>query len=110
MRQRAKSINLLLSRLQKALPKETRRGFNYYSSDDAIIEGFTDDIGGLMYNQRLSEKRAFSITQYLKQCGLESEDSIGKGVFPIDRIQSDISKQNKRKLSRKVTIRLIIKV
>ena len=79
-------------------------------SRHAIIEGFTDDIGGVIYNQRLSEKRASSITQYLKQCGLESEDSIGKGVFPIDRIQSDISKQNKRKLSRKVTIRLIIKV
>jgi outer membrane protein OmpA-like peptidoglycan-associated protein len=79
-------------------------------SRHAIIEGFTDDIGGIIYNQRLSEKRASSITQYLKQCGLESEDSIGKGIFPIDQIQSDMSEQNKRKLSRKVTIRLIIKV
>ena len=79
-------------------------------SRHAIIEGFTDDIGGVLFNQRLSEKRASSITKYLKQCGLESEDSIGKGIFPVDSIHNDLSLLNKRKLSRKVTVRLIIKV
>jgi OOP family OmpA-OmpF porin len=45
------------------------------------IEGHTDSIGSDAYNQRLSERRAQAVKQYLVSRGIEASrlDTIGKG-------------------------------
>ncbi len=70
-----------------------------------IIKGFTDDKGSASYNKKLSEKRANSITEYLKTCGLQSYDVSGEG---IRQIEGNAPVHEKRAKSRAVTIYMTI--
>jgi len=69
-----------------------------------IIKGFTDDKGSSAYNKKLSEKRAGSIAEYLRACGLSSFDVSGEGVREI----TAPTLMEKRAKSRAVTIFLTI--
>jgi outer membrane protein OmpA-like peptidoglycan-associated protein len=70
-----------------------------------IIKGYTDDVGTVQYNKKLSIKRAQSITDYLKTCGLQSLDVSGEGIREIN---TDISTKERRAKSRAVTIYMTI--
>ena len=70
-----------------------------------IIKGFTDDRGSVLYNKKLSIKRAQTITDYLKTCGLQSHDVSGEGIREMN---GEASIQDKRAKSRAVTIYLTI--
>ena len=43
------------------------------------IQGYTDNVGSAMYNQELSEKRAFSVKNYLIKNGISSDRLTTKG-------------------------------
>lgn len=70
-----------------------------------IIRGFTDDTGNNEYNEKLSLKRAKSVADHLKGCGMASSDVIGDG---IRNVESSESLQKRRKLSRAVTVFMTI--
>jgi outer membrane protein OmpA-like peptidoglycan-associated protein len=70
-----------------------------------IIKGYTDDVGTVQYNKKLSIKRSQSITDYLKTCGLQSLDVSGEGIREIN---TDISTKERRAKSRAVTIYMTI--
>lgn len=55
--------------------------FNEYSDTDILVVGYTDSIGSQEYNLPLSEKRAQSVVDYLKNQGINGSrlSSIGKG-------------------------------
>ncbi len=46
--------------------------FGKYPDTTIKVEGFTDSIGPAAYNQRLSERRADSVTNYLENMGVRS--------------------------------------
>jgi outer membrane protein OmpA-like peptidoglycan-associated protein len=65
------------------------------------IEGYTDSIGSDEYNQRLSEKRAGSVRDYLVNAGVTPDNSVARGMgksMPI----ADNSTSAGRKLNRRV--------
>jgi outer membrane protein OmpA-like peptidoglycan-associated protein len=70
-----------------------------------IIKGFTDDIGSIVYNKKLSERRANSVVKYLLRCGLKSYDVNGEGIRDLNNV-SDI--EQRRTKSRAVTIFMTI--
>jgi OOP family OmpA-OmpF porin len=70
-----------------------------------IIKGFTDDRGSIQYNKKLSVKRAQSITDYLKSCGLQSHDVSGEGIREMN---GEASILDRRAKSRAVTIYMTI--
>ncbi|NBP64337.1 MAG: OmpA family protein [Bacteroidetes bacterium] len=70
-----------------------------------IIRGFTDDTGSTAYNKKLSLKRAHSVGEYLKKCGMKSHDLIGDGIRDVQGIESV---KKRRDMSRAVEIFLTI--
>ncbi|MBD3271199.1 MAG: OmpA family protein [Elusimicrobia bacterium] len=46
---------------------------NVYEENDLIIEGHTDSIGSMVFNQRLSEARANSVYTYLVKQGIDPD-------------------------------------
>ena len=73
----------------------------HYREYRVQIEGHTDNRGSVLYNQRLSEKRARSVQQYLIQnFGIEPERLPIKGYGPSMPIASNSSEagrgQNRR--------------
>ncbi|SEN95378.1 OmpA family protein [Pseudomonas sp. ok266] len=67
------------------------------------IEGFTDDVGGDDFNQRLSERRADAVAFALKQMGIGADRLITKGYgkqFPI----ADNGNARSRQLNRRVEV------
>lgn len=65
-----------------------------------VIEGHTDSDGSKKYNQRLSEKRAKLVKQYLVQHGIEPNrlESMGYGELKplVENSTRDAKKQNRR--------------
>jgi outer membrane protein OmpA-like peptidoglycan-associated protein len=67
------------------------------------IEGFTDDVGGDDFNQRLSERRADAVAFALKQMGISADRLITQGYgkqFPI----ADNANARSRQLNRRVEV------
>lgn len=46
---------------------------NQYSLNKVSVEGYTDSQGSTAYNQALSERRAWSVAQYLIKAGIKAE-------------------------------------
>ena len=65
------------------------------------IEGYTDSTGSDEYNQRLSEKRAGSVRDYLVDAGVSINNVLAKGMGKSDPI-ADNSTATGRKLNRRV--------
>ena len=65
------------------------------------IEGYTDSVGGDEYNQRLSEKRAGSVRDYLVDAGVSINNVFAKGMGKSNPI-ADNSTAAGRKLNRRV--------
>ena len=67
------------------------------------IEGFTDDVGGDDFNQRLSERRADAVAFALKQMGISADRLITQGYgkqFPV----ADNGNARSRQLNRRVEV------
>jgi OOP family OmpA-OmpF porin len=62
------------------------------------IEGHTDNVGGLTYNEKLSQRRADAIKNYLAaKFGIEASRLNAKGYGPIRPIASNATKEGRQK-------------
>ena len=52
--------------------KEVSELLKMYPNNDIAIEGHTDSVGKVMYNQKLSENRANAVKQFLVEQGIEA--------------------------------------
>ncbi|HEX7828496.1 MAG TPA: OmpA family protein [Thermoanaerobaculia bacterium] len=61
--------------------REMASVFNRYGDTTIAVQGHTDSVGSNAYNQRLSERRASSVSNYLEDLGVRSSriDSYGYG-------------------------------
>lgn len=62
-----------------------------------LIKGHTDNIGDAKYNQKLSERRAKEVTDYLKSQGIESKRISSKGFGMTDPLAPNDSPDNRRR-------------
>lgn len=59
------------------------------------VDGYTDNTGGLNYNQQLSQQRAEAVRGFLVQQGVPSSSIDAKGFGPSDPIASNDSPQGR---------------
>jgi outer membrane protein OmpA-like peptidoglycan-associated protein len=65
------------------------------------VEGYTDNVGGEAYNQKLSEKRAETVQSYLVEQGLDAGSVTAKGLgetMPIAGNESAKGRQQNRRV------------
>ena len=67
------------------------------------VEGHTDSIGGEEFNQRLSEKRAGSVRDYLVQQGITGEAIVSRGLGKSEPVASNDTPEG-RQQNRRVEI------
>ncbi len=70
------------------------------------IAGYSDDRGSVAFNQRLSEKRAISVLDYLISQGVASANLAAKGYGPINPIADNHTAEG-RALNRRVEMHTI---
>jgi outer membrane protein OmpA-like peptidoglycan-associated protein len=70
---------------------------------DLDIEGHTDNVGSDSYNQSLSERRAQSVAQYLRTCGLTDQITGTKGFGESQPIAANTDTEGRDK-NRRVEI------
>lgn len=73
-----------------------------YPDNEIIIEGHTDNIGKKQYNQKLSEKRAESVADYMD--GRIDHDKLSYKGYGQERPLNDNSTPEERKKNRRVDI------
>jgi len=80
--------------------------FQKYPNTTLRVDGFTDSIGTAAYNQRLSRRRANSVSSYLENLGVSSSriDAIGNGE---SEPRASNSTASGRQLNRRVEIHVI---
>jgi len=83
--------------------REMANVFEKYPNTNIEVAGHTDSIGSAAYNQRLSERRANSVTNYLEQLGVRGSrlDAVGYGK---SQPRATNSTANGRQLNRRVEI------
>jgi outer membrane protein OmpA-like peptidoglycan-associated protein len=79
--------------------------FNRYGNTRISVEGFTDSIGSASYNERLSERRAENVADYLGNLGVRGSriEAIGYGE---SQPRASNSSANGRQLNRRVEIHI----
>jgi len=88
----------LLSRVAGVLM--TLQGYGIY------VYGYTDNIGTEQYNQKLSERRAAAVRDYLVQAGVDPKMIYAKGYGESDPLESGGSKEARAK-NRRVEIGIV---
>ena len=80
--------------------------FDRYPNTTIRVEGYTDSIGSASYNERLSERRADSVSNYLEDIGVRGARirSIGYGE---SRPRATNNSASGRQLNRRVEIHII---
>jgi len=79
------------------------------SKDIAIeVGGYTDNVGDAGYNKKLSEKRAESVVNYLRERGVDASRITAAG-YGEERPVADNATAEGRKKNRRVEIRLVQK-
>ena len=80
--------------------------FQKYPNTTIQVAGYTDSIGSSSYNQRLSKRRANSVSSYLENLGVRNSriDAIGYGE---SQPRSSNSTANGRQLNRRVEIHVV---
>lgn len=91
-----------------ALVSDTKTNLNSLSSTlkkyddtDIVIEGHTDNVGEAAYNQRLSEKRAYSVEDYIASQGVSKGRVRIKGYGeqqPLNGNQTEEQRQMNRRV------------
>jgi OOP family OmpA-OmpF porin len=62
------------------------------------IEGHTDNVGGLIYNEKLSQRRADAVKKYLvEKLGIDASRLNAKGYGEIRPIESNATKEGRQK-------------
>ena len=85
--------------------REMANVFDQYPNTTIAVEGFTDSTGPASYNERLSERRASSVANYLESLGVRGSrlDTIGYGeTHP----RASNSTASGRQLNRRVEIHI----
>lgn len=85
--------------------REMANVFEQYPNTTIAVEGFTDSTGSASYNERLSERRASSVANYLESLGVRGSrlDTIGYGeTHP----RASNSTASGRQLNRRVEIHI----
>jgi outer membrane protein OmpA-like peptidoglycan-associated protein len=75
--------------------------FNKYRDTTIVVQGHTDSVGSSAYNERLSERRAASVSNYLENLGVSGSrvDAIGYGESKPRSSNSTASgRQNNRRV------------
>src|ERR1019366_392427 len=88
----------VLSRMAGVLM--TLQGYQIY------VYGFTDDVGTEEYNQKLSERRAAAVRDYLVQSGVDPKITATKGYGQSDPLENGKSAQARAK-NRRVEISIV---
>jgi len=85
--------------------REMANVFEQYPNTTIAVEGFTDSTGSASYNERLSERRASSVANYLESLGVRGSrlDTIGYGETHPRATNSTASG---RQLNRRVEIHI----
>ncbi|MGA0895950.1 MAG: OmpA family protein [Flavobacteriaceae bacterium] len=73
-----------------------------YSSFNILVEGHTDSVGRVSYNQELSERRAATVRDYLIQKGIPSSQISSKGYGETRPIEENTTKEGREKNRRVV--------
>jgi outer membrane protein OmpA-like peptidoglycan-associated protein len=83
--------------------REMANVFEQYPNTTIAVEGFTDSTGSATYNERLSERRAASVANYLENLGVRGSrvDTIGYGE---SRPRASNNTASGRQLNRRVEI------
>jgi outer membrane protein OmpA-like peptidoglycan-associated protein len=85
--------------------REMANVFDKYPSTTISVQGHTDSIGSAAYNQRLSERRAQAVANYLENLGVRSSrlETIGYGK---SQPRATNSTAEGRQLNRRVEIKI----
>jgi OOP family OmpA-OmpF porin len=74
-----------------------------YPTTTAVIEGYTDEVGGDEYNMQLSQRRAESVVKYLEEhFGIDHSRLAAKGygkTRPTADNSTDVGKQKNRRIN-----------
>jgi outer membrane protein OmpA-like peptidoglycan-associated protein len=74
--------------------------FNKYNDTTIVVAGHTDSVGSESYNQRLSDRRASAVANYLEDIGVRGSrlDAVGYGESRAKASNSSASgrQQNRR--------------
>jgi OOP family OmpA-OmpF porin len=98
------------SRIRKSDDAELNRGIDFvkkYPDSKVRVEGYTDSIGTNKYNQKLSERRAEAVKNYLVHKGAVGASKITSvGYGETNPIASNKTKQGRAK-NRRVEILIL---
>jgi outer membrane protein OmpA-like peptidoglycan-associated protein len=75
---------------------------------DIMVVGYTDSVGGESYNQKLSERRAASVKNYMVERGVDSSriDATGRGeMSPRADNDTAFGRQQNRRIEIEITRR-----
>jgi outer membrane protein OmpA-like peptidoglycan-associated protein len=77
--------------------------FSQYNDTTIVVAGHTDSVGSSSYNQSLSERRAYAVSNYLEDLGVRGSrlDSVGYGE---SRPKSDNDTSSGRQRNRRVEL------
>jgi outer membrane protein OmpA-like peptidoglycan-associated protein len=83
--------------------REMANVFSQYPNTTIAVEGFTDSTGSASYNERLSERRASSVANYIESLGVNGSrvETIGYGE---SRPRATNNSASGRQLNRRVEI------
>jgi outer membrane protein OmpA-like peptidoglycan-associated protein len=83
--------------------REMANVFNRYGDTTIAVQGHTDSVGSASYNQRLSERRASAVVNYLEDLGVRGSrlDAVGYGE---SRPKSSNDTSSGRQRNRRVEI------
>ena len=100
--------------LKILIPKYAEELYSEYSEyiSNIIIEGHTDDIGGYLYNLELSQKRAYSVVEYIISDEIGEynyKDNLTQDVIAIGRSEAELIKDNNDNIDRSKSRRVEIK-
>jgi outer membrane protein OmpA-like peptidoglycan-associated protein len=74
-----------------------------YDDTNIVIEGHTDNVGEATYNQTLSEKRAYSVEQYLSMQGVSASRITPKGFGEQQPLNGNLNDDD-RQVNRRVEV------
>ncbi|HLY70591.1 MAG TPA: OmpA family protein, partial [Puia sp.] len=74
--------------------------------DSLIIEGHTDSVGKINYNQKLSENRAKAVKEYIQQKTIIRDEEISTRFFAGSRPIASNNTEEGRQKNRRVEVYL----
>ena len=85
--------------------RDLASNFQRYADETISVEGHTDNVGSVEYNQNLSERRAYSVKDYLASQGLPGSRVTAVG-YGETRPKASNDTPEGRQLNRRVEIHI----